>query len=142
MAAATNHRFRIQLPKGWSDVTVHLFHGPDIGGMNHDLTLSIEDPAGTGNLEQYADLRVQNTIQSIPECELVKQETVEFANGTTARDVYLREVGANGRTVFHRMVFMIIDSKGYTFRCRFTKHTLKTIGVEVQGIIDSLITDV
>jgi len=48
-------------------------------------------------------------------------------------------VPADGTVIFRKMVFIIKDGNGYTFAINFSKKTIKTIGVEVDGIIDSLV---
>ena len=62
----------------------------------------------------------------------------------------LRQIGAavyecvykwfptEGKAVFQKLLYMILDGVGYTFSANFTKRSLKTIAKQVEGIINTL----
>ena len=59
-----NNLFKIELPDGWEDNTVHTFRGPDDSGVEHMVTLVVDPDAGDVTLEEYARDRI-DTITAV-----------------------------------------------------------------------------
>ncbi|MFH1742430.1 MAG: hypothetical protein ABIH23_25785, partial [bacterium] len=58
-------------------------------------------------------------------------------NGREIYECVYKWIPVDGRIIFQKLIYMIVDDAGYTFSAAFTKKTIKTIGVEVEGIINS-----
>jgi len=43
------------------------------------------------------------------------------------------------KALFHKSYFMIVGKRGYTFNGTFSKNSMKTIGVEVEEMINSFL---
>jgi len=133
----TNDHFRIELPEGWEDRTVHQFLGPDDSGVQHGLNLVVDPNAQTDDVEDYARDRIDQVIETMPAAEILKEEQKTLPNGVEAYEVVYKWVSPNGNVTFQKLVYMIRDGVAYTFSANFSKKTIKTISVEVDRIIDS-----
>ncbi|MEW5994383.1 MAG: DcrB-related protein [Candidatus Zixiibacteriota bacterium] len=136
-AASSNDRFRIELPEGWEDRTVHCFLGPEDGGVQHVLQLVVDRNVNTDDLAEYARDRVDQIIESMPAAEILKEEETTLANGSPAYEVVYKWVPATGQVMFQKLVYVIHDGVAYSFSAGFSKKTMKTIAVEVDRIINS-----
>jgi len=133
----TNHHFHIELPDGWEDRTVHQFLGPDDSGVQHVLNLVVDPNAQTDDVEDYARDRIDQIVESMPAAEILKEEQKMLASGVEAYEAVYKWVSPNGKVTFQKLVYMIRDGVAYTFSANFSKKTIKTIGVEVDRIIES-----
>lgn len=133
----TNDQFHIELPDGWEDRTVHQFLGPDDSGVQHVLNLVVDPNAQTDDVGGYARDRIDQIVESMPAAEIIKEESKTLANGVEAYAVVYKWVPPNGNVIFQKLVYMIRDGIAYSFSANFSKKTIKTIGVEVDKIIES-----
>jgi hypothetical protein len=132
-----NNQFRIELPDGWEDRTVHQFLGPDDSGVQHVLNLVVDPNAQTDDVEDYARDRIDQIVESMPAAEILKEGEKTLPNGVEAYEVVYKWVSPNGKVTFQKLVYMIRDGIAYSFSANFSKKTIKTIGVEVDRIIES-----
>lgn len=133
----TNEHFTIELPEGWEDRTVHLFMGPEDNGVQHNLSLTIDSNDEDIDIEDYAQERIDQLLETLQGIEILKKEMITLSNGNPAYECIFKWIPVEGQIIFQKVVYMILESSGYTFSANFSKKTLKTIGVEVDRIIDS-----
>jgi len=133
----TNEHFTIELPEGWEDRTVHLFMGPHENGVQHNLTLTIDSDEEDVDIEDYAQERIDQTLETLQGIEILKNEMITLSNGNQAYECIYKWIPVEGHIIFRKVVYMIREGFGYTFSADFSKRSLKTIGVEVDRIIDS-----
>lgn len=133
----TNNQFTLELPNGWEDRTVHVFMGPDDSGVQHMLNLSIDPYVEDASLEEYARFRIDTMMESLQSAEILKEEGRTLANGNEIFECVYKWIPAEGKSVFQQVVYMIDDGVAYIFSANFSKKTIKTIGVEVERIINS-----
>jgi hypothetical protein len=133
----TNNRFLITLPDRWSDRTVYLFQGPDDSGVQHNLQLVIEPETDAGDVAEYARTRIDNMMASLQGAEILKEEQKTLADGRAAYECVYKWIPVDGQINFNKVVYLMFDGVGYTFAANFSKKTIKTIGVEVDRIIES-----
>jgi len=129
--------FVIDLPKEWEDETVYMFRGPLDGGVQHYLRLIIDHHPGKVSLEDYAADRTAAIKDNLGSIEVLKEEARELPNGRQIFEFVYKWIPSDDKIIFQKQVYMILDGIGYTFSCEFTKQTLKTIGVQVDGLINS-----
>ena len=103
----TNHGFRLDLPKGWEDQTVHFFMGPDDSGTQHTLTVLVDHYLQTDDLEEYARSQTDQYLQSLPGAELVRSEQVVLDNGAPAWEAVCKTVPAENQIVFLKRVYVM-----------------------------------
>ncbi len=133
----TNDQFQIDLPDGWEDRTVHYFMGPDDSGVQHMLNLVVDRNVSTDDVSEYARDRIDQIIDTMPAAEILKEEQKTLASGVEAYEAIYKWVPPNGKVTFQKLAYMIRDGVAYSFSANFSKKTIKTIGVEVDRIIES-----
>lgn len=133
----SGNSFAISLPDGWEDRTVYSYMGPDDSGVQHVLTLTIDRHAGGVTLREYARDRINQVVNSLQSLEILKEEEKTLPNGNPAYECVYKWVPVKEKIIFRKLVYMILDDIGYTFSANFSKKTIKTIGVEVDQIINS-----
>ncbi len=132
-----DNRFKMTLPDGWEDETVYSYKGPEDSGVQHRLCLVIDRTAGDVEAEEYARARIDATMCSLQSAELVNEGPRTLPSGKQVYEAVCKWVPADDQVIYHKQIFLVTDGVGYTFSANFSKKTLKTIGVEVNGIIDS-----
>ncbi len=137
--ATTNNRFKIDLADGWQDLTVHYFMGPETHGVQHALSLQVDPETDPDDVSEYAQERVAQVLESIPGAEVLKQEEKTMAGGMPAYEVIYKWAPSEDKVVFQKMVFVKHGKVMYNFNGTFTKQTLKTLGVEADRMIESLV---
>ncbi len=136
----TNNQFRLNLPGEWVDQTVHFFQGPEDRGVQHNLQLAIEPQVETDDVAEYGRDRFESLLASIQGATVLKQEEKTLPGGRTVYECVYKWIPSDTQVMFNKAVYMILDGAGYTFMANFSKQTIKTIGVEVDRIIDSFHT--
>jgi hypothetical protein len=138
MAGSNNNdQFRVDLPDGWEDRTVHCFMGPENSGVQHMLHLVVDRNVDTDDVTEYARDRIDQIIETMPAAEILKEEEKTVADGTPAYEAIYKWVPPEGHVTFQKLVYIIRDGVAYAFSANFSKKTIKTIGVEVDQIISS-----
>jgi len=132
-----NNRFDLTLPLGWEDQTVYCYAGPFDSGVQHLLTLSV-DPKVVAPLADYARERIDITMETLSGTEILKEEEKTLPSGAQAYEVVLRWIPTEDNVIFRKQVYVKIGSSVYCFAANFSKKTIKTVGVEVDRIIDSI----
>ncbi|MFQ5498511.1 MAG: hypothetical protein ACE5FH_02460 [Candidatus Zixiibacteriota bacterium] len=129
-------RFTIDLPKGWVDQTAYLFAGPEEGGMHHQIVLMIDRNPQFDDAHSFGRDRVDQLSIDLPDMEVVKEEMKEYSAGE-GYDVVFRWQQSDDRVVFRKFVYFVLGGIAYTFSVDFSKRTRKTVGLEVERIINS-----
>ncbi len=137
--AKTNHSFKLSLPDGWEDRSIHTFMGPEAHGVQHMLNLAIEDNIGDHTLDSFAEQRVQMMKDAMPDAVTLKEGRKSLASGLPVYEWVYKTNPTDERALFHRSYFLIVGKSGYTFNSTFSKHSMKTIGVEVEEMINSFL---
>jgi hypothetical protein len=132
-----NNIFTLELSDNWADRTTFLYMGPEDGGMQHILNLSVEPEAGDADLYEYARERIDIAVNAMPDAAIIKEEEIALPNGNAAYECVYKWISPDGTKVFQKLVFLILGGAGYNFSANFSKKTLKTLRHEVDGIINS-----
>ncbi len=135
--STTNNQFSIELPDSWEDASTYSFMGPDEGGVQHLLTLSVDREVGDEYLVDYARGRIEVLMITLSGLEILKEEERTLENGTPIYFMACRWIPTDGQVLYQKYYYMIIDGTAYTFTGTFSKQTLKTIAREVEKMINS-----
>ncbi len=135
----TGRQFNITLPKGWEDQTMFMYMGPEDSGVQHILTLSVDNQSSNIDLDAYVAERRDRLLGTMQSTDILKDEGKALPNGNPAHELVFKIVPTDNNIIFRKMVFVNIKGIYYTFAANFSKKTIKTIGVEVDAIINSLI---
>ena len=131
-------RFGLDLPKDWQDQTVYYFVGPEVKGVPHLLTVMLDRKPTEKDLESFARKRIEIQIEATSGAEVLKDEALTLPSGKEAHELVCRWIPSDDNIIFKKTVYLIHEGIGYTFAIDFSKQSLKTIGLEVMAIIDSL----
>ncbi len=126
----------LDLPDGWEDKTIYTYMGPDDSGVQHILTLVVDENVDSMNVSEFAAQRIDVIKDSMASITVLKDELKELPSGRTVHEFVYKWVPAD-KVIFQKFVYLLINDVGYTFSCNFSKKTIKTIGLQVDGIIDS-----
>ena len=129
--------FTVELPDDWEDHSIYIFNGPEIGGLRHDLRLVVEPEVYEDTLDEFARDRIDIVLESMQGMEVLKEEQKTLPNGTPAYESVIKWVPVDDRVIFQKRVYLLIGRTGYTFSANFTKQTMKTVGLQVNRIIES-----
>ncbi|UCG61925.1 MAG: DcrB-related protein [Candidatus Zixiibacteriota bacterium] len=137
----TNNRFRMSLPEGWADQSTYIFDGPESGGFKHNLTLVIDNALPEDDLDLFAQERIDAVVGATPGMEILKQEKKNLPNGNEAVEAVIKWIPVDDKIIFVKKVYLIVDGVGFTFSAEFTKQTIKTIGLQVDEMINGFSPD-
>ncbi len=135
-----NDRLAFDLPGGWQDQTVYRFKGPDDGDTEHVVTLVVDREAGDAPVDQYARVRIDTALDTLQPSEPVKDEAISLGNGVAAYEAVLKWVPVDDQVIFHKMVYVVRNGIGYTFTGNFTKKTIKTVALDMDRLISSILS--
>ncbi|MGD2122946.1 MAG: DcrB-related protein [Gemmatimonadota bacterium] len=131
----TNRQIHMELEPGWVDQTIYVFHGPDAAGIQHLLTVLIDDDPGEAQLDAYARDRI--AIQTANQGGMVAltEGGGQWEDGTEFYEfVYRWNTGA-GQPEYWRQVYVLLEGRAVTFSGRYAKHTSRTVGTEMDRMI-------
>ncbi len=139
--SSNNHQFRLSLPAGWSDQSIFVYSGPESHGIKHMLRLVIDPAVATGEtLESFARQRIQLTTASpMGMVETLKNEVKTLPSGVRAWEWVYKSVAADESITFNQFTYLILNGRGYTFSCIYTKMSWKLLAGQVEGIISTLL---
>lgn len=133
-------RLAFPLPDGWEDQTVYRFKGPDDGDTEHVVSLVVDRHAGKAPVDEYARLRVDTALDTLQPSEALKDEAVTLSNGQMAWEAVLKWVPVDDQVILHKMVFVVHNGVGYAFTGNFTKKTIKTVALDMDRVIVSILS--
>ncbi len=129
--------FLIKLPPDWEDQTIYTYMGPEDSGVQHFLTLVVDKSAGKTELVDYVREKRELTLNTMPGMEVLKEEQKALDSGFPAVEIVFKWIPSDENIIYRKQVFLIVDEIGYIFSANFSKKTIKTIGTEVDRIINS-----
>ncbi|MEZ5360362.1 MAG: DcrB-related protein [Candidatus Zixiibacteriota bacterium] len=133
-----SNQFSVELPGEWKDVTTYQFMGPEDSGVLHMLNLSIDPTPDEEDLYDYAQEFFAQAKESMPGADILKEEQRTLENGRSVYEFVVKWIPTDDNIIYKKIVCMLHEGKGYIFIANFSKKTIKTIGVEVERIIESL----
>lgn len=137
--AETNNQFVLRLPEGWEDLTAYSFMGPEVKGERQLLNLVIDRNLADTDLTEFALDRIQPVRDALAGIETLKEEERTLANGVAAYEWVYKWVPSAGQVIFKKHMYLIVGKRGYTFTATFSKQAFKTVGVEIDRMIESFV---
>ena len=129
--------FRISFPDNWQDQTLYSFKGPEDSGIQHGLVLSVDKDPCTGDLVRYAKERIALIGNTLTGIEFLKEEPKSLVSGLPAYESVYKWAPCEGKVLWQKQVWIMAEGAIYNFAASFSKKTFKTIGQEVDEIINS-----
>jgi len=131
------HNINLDLPDGWDNKTIYTYMGPDDSGVQHILSLVVDDDIETTNVSEFAGQRTEVIRENMSSITVLKDESKELPSGRVVHEFVYKWIPTDDKIIFQKVVYLLLDDIGYTFSCNFSKKTIKTIGLQVDQIIDS-----
>lgn len=131
-------KFILSFPDNWKDETMYSFKGPEDSGVQHGLLVTVDDEPGTGDMVRYAKDRINALKNTLTGAEFLKEEEKQLSADYPAYEVVYKWIPSEGKVLFQKQVWVLVDGVVYNLTASFSKKTIKTIGKEVDAIIDSL----
>jgi hypothetical protein len=136
MAAAMS-QFQIKIPDGWEDQTIYTYKGPDDSGVQHMMTLVVDLYVNASTAEEFARPRIDTAMATLQGAEILKEDAKQLASGFPAYECVYKWVPSGADARFVKTVYILVDGVGYVFSGNFSKKTIKTIGTEMDQMIES-----
>ena len=133
-------QFRLDLPDHWNDQTAYYFVGPEVDGVPHMLTVTLDRQLQDHDLKTFARRQIDLQIEATGGLEVLKDKRNTLSSGKEVYEFVGRWIPSDDHVIFKKTVYLIVDGIGFTFAADFSKHSLKTVGVEMMKIVDSLIS--
>ncbi|MBP1730039.1 MAG: hypothetical protein H6Q55_468 [Deltaproteobacteria bacterium] len=130
-------RFSLAFPEGWADKTLFTLAGPVTDGIQHNITVAVDEEAGNQSLRDYADWSILALEEELKGCRVLKEEEVKLANGLPAYRVIFSWWPSDELRVYQEQVLVLAGSRGYRLTATFSKKTRKTVGPEVERMMFS-----
>lgn len=131
--------FKFDLPKGWMDQTVYVFQGPKEADLDHSIMLTLDRKLRHDEITDFAAERTSPIIESMDNIDVLKNEEITLPDSNPAWEFVYKWVPTDGMIFFQKYVFVYKDKIGFTFSCKFTKQTIKTVGAQMKQIIENLL---
>ena len=126
--------FRMRLPAGWADQTMHLFTGPIEAGVQHTVT-AVVDRGVKDDLAAYADMQVKALQATLKSCSILRREDITLVCGIPAVRVVTEWRAVEGQTLVQELVCVVKDDRGYRLVATYTPATFESLGPAVRGML-------
>lgn len=134
-----NNRFKFDIPDGWEDQTAYIFDGPEESEIDHRLMLNIDRYLQHDDISSFAQEKTDALKDSLQGMDILKDEEITIPGGNQVYEFVYRWIPSEDKTIFYKFVFIIKDKYGFSFSCMFSKKTLKTVGLQMSEVIESLV---
>ncbi len=124
--------FTLIFPDDWTDKTVFTFTGPVTDGIQHNITVSIQQELLTDNLLDFAEWQIRSLEEELKGCRLLLKESVEMDSGQQAYRAIFVWWPTEDLRLYQEQLYVLHEKTGYTLTASFTKKTRKTLGPQVE----------
>ena len=127
--------FTINLYEDWQDKTVYTITGPVTDGIQHNITIMIDEDVEVDNLRDFADWNVATLENELKGCRLLKQGEITLANGLPAYKAIFSWYPTEELRIYQEQIYLLVNKTGYKLTASFTKKTRKTLGPQVERMM-------
>lgn len=135
-------QFQIKLPDGWVDQTIFTYKGPDNSGVQHMITLVVDSAANAATPAEFARPRIDTVMSTLQGAEVLKEDEKQLASGIPAYECVYKWIPVGSDARFVKTIYVLAGGVGYTFSGNFSKKTIKTVGVEMDQIVNGFVPPV
>jgi hypothetical protein len=132
-----NNRFSMKFPAEWEDRSYYRFEGPVEYGIKHSIIVTIENNVEVPDLEQYADLNIKALETELQGYQELKRGSVGLDNRVPAYELVYKWTPVEGRQVYQRVIYILMNKTGYVLTATFSKKTWKMLGSVINKILMS-----
>ena len=132
-----NNKFSMKFPPEWEDRSYYRFEGPVEDGIKHSIIVTIENNIDVPDLEQYAELNIKALETELQGYLELKRGPVGLDNRVPAYELVYKWTPIEGRQVYQRVVYILMNKTGYVLTATFSKKTWKMLGSVINKILMS-----
>ncbi|MBT8341152.1 MAG: DcrB-related protein [Desulfatitalea sp.] len=132
-----SNRFMLTFPQGWVDRSIYRFDGPEADGIQHHITVNIEQDVAVSDLEKYAQRQIKALETELFGYLELKRGRLTLDNQMSAYELVYKWQPVKGREAYQRMVWVLQDDTGYALTATFSKKTWKMMADEIDHVIKS-----
>jgi len=129
------NKFQLKLHEEWNDNTQYIIEGPATEGLQHNLTITIDQDPQLDNLEDYADWQTQSVVNQLKSCRLLLQEPILLDSGLPAQRAIFSWQPNEQFRIYQEQIYVLTEDKAFTLTASFTKKTRKTLGPQVERMM-------
>jgi hypothetical protein len=134
-ASFVTSRFSLRQASGWEDKTLYTLVGPVDNGIQHNLTIVVDDESKCDTLRDYAEAQVERVVQELKGCRILKKDMISLANGLPAFRAIFSWYPTDNQRVYQEQIFVVHDGAAYRLTATFTKKTRRTLGPIVEKMM-------
>lgn len=128
-------RFTLPLPDGWTDKTVFTLTGPVTDGIQHNITIVVDESTGNQSLRDFADWNIMALEEQLSGCQVLKEGEIRLPCGLPAYRVIYAWWPSEKLRLYQELILVITGGRGYRLAATFSKKSRKTIGPSVEQIM-------
>ena len=128
-------RFTLPFPEGWQDKTVFTLTGPVTDGIQHNITVVVDEAAGNQSMRDYADWTIMALEEELSGCQVLKEGEIRLANALPAYRVIFAWWPSEKLRLYQELILVLAGGRGYRLAATFSKKTRKTLGPAVERIM-------
>jgi len=132
--------FRMKRPAGeadWTDRTTYTITGPTTGGIQHNITVTVEHEPEADTLDAFAEAQVATLEPVLDDCRVLLEDRIALANERPARRAIFVWRPEDDLKLYQEQLYVLHGGRGYTLTASFTRETRKTLGPDVERMMRS-----
>jgi len=123
------------MPDKWIDKTVFTLMGPVTDGMQHNITVNVQDDLPADDIEEYAEWQIRTLEDELKACKILLKEPTQLNNGLKAYRAVFTWWPVDEVRLFQEQIYILHEGTGYTLTASFTKKTRKILGPEIERVM-------
>ena len=127
--------FNMKLYEDWQDKSIYSISGPVTDGIQHNITILIEQDVEADNLQDFAEWNVQTLESELKSCLILKKGEVTLNDARPAYRVIYRWFPSEDMRLYQEMFMLLLEKTSYKLTATFTKKTRKTLGPQVERMM-------
>ena len=128
--------FRMMLPSAeWQDRSLYSLTGPTIDGIQHNITINVEEEPEAETLEDFAQQHIESLEPSLDACWVLMDNPVELLCEMLAHRVIFVWRPNEGLRLYQEQIYVLHEGTGYILTASFTRKTRKQIGAQVERMM-------
>jgi hypothetical protein len=128
--------FRMMLPSGdWEDRSVYTLTGPTIDGIQHNITVHIEDEPDGESVYDFAGQEIALLEPQLDNCRILTDDPVNLMCGHPAYRAIYTWMPEDDLKLYQEQVYVLANGVGYVLTASFTRKTRKQLGARVEQMM-------
>ena len=119
----------------WQDRSLYTLTGPTIDGIQHNITINVEEEPEAETLEDFAQQHIESLEPSLDACWVLMDNPVELLCEMPAHRVIFVWRPNEDLRLYQEQIYVLYEGTGYILTASFTRKTRKQIGAQVERMM-------